>query len=120
MTLYTPQLYSLYGLKQLLKHTRQKHKFSRTNASQASRRKINGNELSVVTFYAYLLCFVDDGCYGLSVRTVWPRKMVYNEIFAKISKELDKKVSSQFNFKRIPFKKSGKNILRILIFFVFS
>ena len=75
--------------KQLLKHTRQKHKFSRTNASQASRRKINGNELSVVTFYAYLLCFVDDGCYGLSVRTVWPIKIVCDEIFATFLTVLD-------------------------------
>ena len=100
-------------LKQLLKHTRQKHKFSRTNASQASRRKINGNELSVVTFYAYLLCFVDDGCYGLSVRTVWPRKMVYNEIFTNFSKELDKK----FHPNLISKEFLSKNLARIYLEF---
>ena len=92
--------------KQLLKHTRQKHKFSRTNASQASRRKINGNELSVVTFYAYLLCFVDDGCYGLSVRTVWPIKIVCDEIFGTFL--TDKMFHPKLFFKRIPLKKLAR------------
>ena len=103
--------------KQLLKHTRQKHKFSRTNASQASRRKINGNELSVVTFYAYLLCFVDDGCYGLSVRTVWPIKIVCDEIFGTFL--TDKMFHTNLLFKRILLNKTSKNTLIILIFVVF-